>query len=295
MIKRQKVLKIIGLIFKYVILSGFSFIILYPLFIKISVSVMSLSDLNDSTIKYFSKSFTLDNYSYVINTIGYWKSFGSTFLYTFAISLTQILSATVIAYGFARFKFVGNKVLFVFVFLTLIIPPQTILLPLYFYFKFLKLLGTVFPIILMSICGLGLRSGLLIFILRQFFTGIPKELEESGEIDGASTFRVFFSLVVPNAVPMMVTGFLFSFVWQWTDSFYLSTLIPDNSLLQTQMLRLVSTLNATLSGGVNAVNPYMVSMLNNSGIVLFILPLIALYIYAQKYFVESIERTGIVG
>lgn len=292
---KHKLIKIIGVIFKYIILSGFSFIILYPLFIKISVSFMSLSDLNDSTIKYFSKNFTIDNYINVMQMIDYFKSLIQTTIYTFGISLVQILAATSIAYGFARFKFVGNNILFLFVFLILIIPPQTFLLPLYFYFKHFKLLGTIVPIFAMSACGLGLRSGLLIFILRQFFTGIPKELEESGEIDGASTFHIFIRLIVPNAIPMMITGFLFSFVWQWTDSFYLATLIPDNTLLQTQLLRLVSTINATLSGGVNAVNPYMVSMLNNSGIVLFILPLILLYIYAQKYFVESIERTGIVG
>lgn len=290
----------------YLLLTGLSFIIVYPLFVRMMVSVMSVSDLSNSTVRYFARAFTMDNYTTAMRNMEYFQNLIGTFLYTLLVSLAQVISGLFIAYGFARFNFKGKNLLFGFVLLTLIVPQQIYAIPLYFQFKFfnlfgllgktgVSLIGNPLSIALLALTGLGLRSGLIIFMLRQFFTQLPKELEESAAIDGANPFRTFFSIALPSSTPMIVTSFLFCFVWQWTDTFYSSTFLPNNTFLQKQITileRMLSTMQANSGGSIDYVQ---VSLQNNAGILLYIIPLLLVFLFGQRYFIESIERTGIVG
>ena len=282
------------------------FVVLYPLFLKISISFMSVTDLYDSSVVFLPKNWTLSNWKLALETLNYGPTILKTFLFTVLISLLQIVASLLIGYGFGRFKFPCKNILFVCVLLTLIIPAENIMLPLYFYFQDfnfwgilgdngIRLLGTAWPIVLLSCTGCGLRGGLYTYMFKAFFQGMPKELEEAGAIDGAGSFRIFRSIILPAAGPITVTCFLFSFVWQWTDTFYVSTFMPGNSLLQTQIEGLANKIGGLMSSSVGSVDPYYQSIMSNTGVVVLILPIALLYIVAQRYFVESIENTGIVG
>ncbi len=159
----------------------------------------------------------------------------------------------------------------------------------------INLIDTFWPFVLTSLTGTGLRNGLYIYMMRQFFRGAPKELEESAYVDGAGPYKTFYYIMLPIAIPMMVTIFLFSFVWQWTDTFYTTLFLERMATLPTVLSSLAVSINYQEFGPMATMSPAYASMLNNTGSVLVILPLIIIYLIAQRYFVESIERSGIIG
>ena len=291
--KRMNHLLMLSLI--YVILTCLSYVIVYPFLGRILISVMNEADLNDDTVRLFTRNFTLYNYQQALVYMDYFSSFLKTALFTLVCGIAQVLSATLVAYGFARFHFKGNRLLFACVILTLIVPPQVISVPLYFQFRSFYLLGNVLSILLLELASLGLKSGLLIFMLRQYYSGFPRELEEAAAIDGSSPFRTFWSVAFPSSKPMLVTAFLFSMVWIWTDTFYTSTFLPGNTFLQKQLLQLSMSVKAGMDAVGGAVNNIEISLVTNAGVILFILPLLLVFLLGQRYFIESIERTGIVG
>jgi multiple sugar transport system permease protein len=140
----------------------------------------------------------------------------------------------------------------------------------------------------------GLRAGLYIFIFRQFFAGISKELEEAASIDGCGPIRTFYQIMIPLAVPAFVTVLLFSIIWYWNDYFSASIYFVDEIKPLTVMLK---NLNGILisSGLVGGSNPLNSRMFIQAGALITIAPLLILYLFTQKFFTESIERTGIVG
>lgn len=295
-----------------VIVIGICFVILYPIFIKLSVSFMNERDLYDATVKFIPKEFTANNYKMVMDTMNYGASLLKTAGMSAAVAGLQLFSCMVTAYGFARFKFPGSKLLFGCVIFTLIVPPQIIMLPMFMFFRFFDVFGILeattgapmnlidssWPVLIQAITCTGFKNGLYIYMLRQFFRGMPKELEEAAFVDGCGRFKTFIRIMLPSAVPMMVTVFLFGFVWQWTDSFYTGMYMPKAQLLSNQLSSLATMLAKqyeSFGGSMNFVSPGFASMTNNTGVLLVILPLILLYLVCQKYFVEGIERSGIVG
>lgn len=270
---------------KILILTGICFVVLYPQFEKLAISFMSVDDLYDSSVQYIPSQFSLNNYKRAIEYTDYWNTLIRTVLFVLLNSLLQVCSAMLIGYGFARFDFKGKNILFGCVIATLIVSVQSFVVPLYKHFLGLKLLNTAFPILLLSAGGIGLKSGLYIFLFRQRFAGIPKELEESGKIDGAGDFRIFRSIMVPSALTIFVTCLLFSFVWQWTDNYYISVFMPTNKYL-ANMVSLLATIST---------DDYSLSLLTNAGVILLILPILFIFLIAQRFFVQGVETAGIVG
>lgn len=296
-----------------VIIIGICFLILYPTIVKIFVSFMSENDLYDITVKYIAKNPTFENIKKVWTAMKYPQAFWNTLKISLMTSVMQLISCTIVGYGFARFNFKGKNLLFALVILTMIVPPQTIMIPLFLHFRYfdlfnivtlitgkkgINLLNSPWPFVLMSATGMGLKNGLYIYIMRQFFRGMPKELEEAAYVDGASMFRTFYQIMLPSAVPAMVTVFLFSFVWQWTDTFYSNLFLQNLRVLSVAVSSITYDIIQQIywETGVNtSLSPAVSSMYTNTASLLVILPLIVIYLVAQKYFVESIERTGIVG
>lgn len=285
---------------KYIILLGVCFIILYPLFSKFVIAFMDRQDLMDASVKYIPKNFTLNNIRSAISAVNYFPSLLKSTAFILSLSVLQIFSTMLAGYGFARFDFPLKSVFFMCVLFTLIVPNQITSVPIYIYFNNfnlfgllgsggIRLLDTPVPMFLLSLTAVGLNNGLYIFLFRQYFSAFPKELEEAAGIDGANALRTFGSIIVPSSKPMIVTCFLFSFVWQWTDNFYLNTFWPKNSFLITLIERL------PLSVWMQNPDDYWRSIMNNCGILLVIVPLIVLYLFLQRYFVESMERSGLVG
>jgi multiple sugar transport system permease protein len=296
-----------------VIIAGICFLILYPTLVKLSVSFMPEQDIYDVTVRYVPKSPTLENYKTVLSAMRYNKAFWNTFKLSTLTSVMQLISCTVIGYGFARFRFKGRGVLFALVILTMIVPPQTLMIPLFLHFRYFDVLGIIsaitgqkginllesyWPFVLMSLTGMGLKNGLYIYIMRQFFRGMPKELEEAAYVDGAGMLRTFGQIMLPSAVPAMVTVFMFSFVWQWTDTFYSSLFLMRTDVLAKTAANVSNQIMKDLSADIGVdiyLSPAISSMYTNTGSLLVVLPLLILYLFAQKLFVESVERTGIVG
>jgi multiple sugar transport system permease protein len=156
----------------------------------------------------------------------------------------------------------------------------------------LNLLNTYAPLIIMSITGLAFKNGLYIYMLRQFFTGVPDALEESAYLDGAGTMRTFFQIILPLSVPMMITVFLFAFCWQWTDNFYTTmfcnSTAKDSIKLLVQIVKIPSSLKMEYAGR----DLYYAAIRNTCGLVI-ILPLVILYLFCQNFLVQGIERSGL--
>ena len=153
----------------------------------------------------------------------------------------------------------------------------------------INLMNTYFPLVLLSLGGLAFKNGLYIFLLRQFFRGIPDELEESAYMDGSGTFRTFIQIILPLSVPMMITVFLFSFCWQWTDDFYTSLFFNSSNInLLVTLIDIPSSLKLDYAGQ----DLYYSAIRNTCGL-LIILPLVVLYAFCQRFLVQGIEHSGI--
>ena len=295
-----------------VIVVGICFTILQPLIMKFCVSFMGERDLYDASVKYVPKNFTLNNFKLALSGMEYFTTLIRTMLLAAAVSFVQLVSCLLTAYGFARFRFPFKKLLFACVIFTLVVPPQVIMLPLFMRYRFfdvfgiieastgstVNLLDTYWPFFIQAFTTMGIRNGLYIYMLRQFFKGMPKELEEAAYVDGCGKLRTFAQIMVPSATSMMVTVFLFGFVWQWTDSFYTSLYLNKTKVMSTALSSLAVNVYSQyegFGGTMSFISPGFVSMINNTGTVLTIIPLIILYIFCQKSFVEGIERSGIVG
>lgn len=300
---RRKGYTYIWKLMRFVLLVGLSFMILYPVFVKFSASLKSTADMMDSTVVFIPKNPTLQNYKIVLNSVNYMLTLLMTVLFCLVQSLLQLASCSLVAYGIARFKFRGHKLLFGMAVLTLIIPPQIILLPLYIRFHFfgitnifqfsgifsgVDLINTYWPFLLLSGTALGFKNGLYIYLLRQHFKNMPMALEEAAYIDGCGPFRTFLRIMLPGSVPMLVTVFLFSFVWQWNDTVYSGIFFPEIPTLANKLYGMVFT---TMGAGTTL----MSAVLESPKFFLLITPIVILYLFTQKLFVQSISRSGIVG
>jgi multiple sugar transport system permease protein len=198
--------------------------------------------------------------------------------------------------------------------LIIIVPPQTIMAPLYLNFRFFDVFGIIRLITgepvnmlnnvaaywLLSAGGMGLKSGLYIFMLRQYFRGVPKELEEAAYVDGCGRFKTFALIMLPDAAPMITSCFLFSFVWQWTDSFYSTLFLTNYKMLASGLGGIADRLAEwwAVVNGSNAVSGTVAPVgytqaIIATGMLMCLAPLVLLYLAAQKAFVESLSQTGI--
>jgi multiple sugar transport system permease protein len=263
-------------------------------------------DLYDQTVKWIPRNPTLDNYKLVWKYMKYPEAFKNSLVLALTVSLLQLVSCTVVGYGFARFPFKGSKLLFGLVVFILIVPPQMIMIPLYLNFRYfdlfgllpnggVNLLGTYWPFILTSVTATGLRNGIFIYILRQFFRAMPRDLEDAAYVDGAGPLRTFVQIMLPGAVPAMVIVFLFAFVWQWNDFFLTNIFLGGKTMLPLTLDGLLFSASGYMVGGNNMLTGQYASLVNNTGMLMFMAPLLILYAFMQRYFIESIQRTGLVG
>lgn len=298
---------LIWAVIRGILICGISFIIVYPLLIKLSSSFMMEMDMFDPTVQWIPRGITFLNYIRAFQGMRYPTTFMNSLGLALSVSILTLISCTMIAYGLARFDFKGRGLLFAIVIFSLVVPPQLMMIPMFLNFRFfnlfgflaepgLNLIGTFWPFILTSATGTGLRNGLFIYVVRQFFKGMPRDLEEAAEVDGAGTLRTFVTIMIPGAVPVLLIVFLFSFVWQWNDIFYTNLYLTGARVLPFALEGLAHEYNMIHQEqyGIQISGEYR-SILNNSGMLLFIAPLLLMYAALQRYFIESIERTGIVG
>lgn len=295
---------------RFILLFGMCFMILQPILNKISVSFMTEQDLYNPIVISIPEHFTTDNYKLAAELMNYKKGIVNSFVISLTIAIVQIFVCTLVGYGFARFDFPLKKFWFVCVILVILIPPQTISSSLHLHFKFFDILGliklirgdtinlrgSIIPYYLLSAGCMGLKNGLYIYMIRQFFRNIPADMEEAAYVDGCGTLKTFVQIMLPEAKPIITSCFLFAFVWQWTDGFYARMFMSGTTLVSTSLSRIVDSLGAyiqRITGVKTTISIAYSNCILATGTLMIILPLIILYLFAQRQFVESISSTGI--
>ena len=285
--------------FRFVIIIGISYVILAPVIGIIAQSFFSRQDSINPMVFTIPISPTLERYTMAVKYLDYVPVLASTLLYVVAVTLLQLLTCSMVGYGFARYKFPLKKLLFAFVVVMIVVPMNTIQFPLYITFRYfgigdhtVNLLKTPWPTVILTVFGCGLRSGLYIYIFNQFFRGLPREIEEAALVDGAGAWRTYFRIMLPNAAPAIITVAVFSIVWQYNDSFFSNTFnIPDSILVTRKLDSLINVIaNAEKILTIREQQLYF-----NAGVVLVLLPVVLIYLLLQRRFIEGVERSGIVG
>lgn len=266
---------------------------------------MSMEDMYDRAVIYIPKQPTLDNYEFVIQTMDYLPKALRTLGIALLCALPQVLICSMTGYALAKIKGNLGKLGMGIVLTTILVPPQIIMVPMYLKFRYFDFLGIakiitgseinlltaaegMVPFLILSFTGMAFKNGIFIFLLRQFYKGVPEELEEAAYIDGCSTFRAFFQIVLPISVPMMVTVFLLAFSWQWTDVFYTNLFLKSDMVLATSIFSMSSA-------ELNNANAFYSTTITNTAIIVSLLPLIVLYLFGEKKLIAGIERSGITG
>ena len=291
--RRERLLKP----FLYIFLIAVSFAFLYPFLYMLITSVKSMADLNDVTVNWAPRELYWQNYATALKYLDVGRHLLNSLIITGLTTLGHLLSGSFIAYGFARFKFRGRGLLFGVVILSILIPAQVIVLPQYSYYLQLNWMNTYLPIILPAFFGFGLRGGMYIFIFRQFFFGLPKELEEAATIDGCGYFGTYWRIILPNVKSAFLVCAFISIVWHWNDYFE-----PSIYLSFADKLPLPSMLCSVCNGLTDYfknLSEGKLDMLVTEGVIMAaiticITPLILVFAFLQRSFVEGVERTGLV-
>ena len=295
---------------RFILLLGIQFVLIYPILYMVITAFRGRADMEDPSVVWLTRTWTLDNMALLVKTMNYPALLGYTAEISFVSAFLQTFVCGVVGYGFARFRFRGRNLLFGLLLFTIIVPPQTTMIPMFLKFSNfdvlgiaeltrtifgmegqVKLINTPFVMYLPALFGMGIRSGLFIYIFRQSFRGMPKELEEAALIDGCGPLKTFLRVMVPNAAAIYLTGILLSMVWYWND-YYISSMLMDQTKTVTVAL---SHLREGMWKFVSGKDLELTMLRMQAGCLLAILPPMVVYFFAQKKFTESVERSGIVG
>ena len=291
--------------FRAVIIFGLSFVILYPILYMISTSIRPQSEMNDPSIMWIPKTIRLENFVEVWKATNYPSTLWNTLVLNVVSSVLQVGTCALTGYGFARFKFKGKNFFFALVLLQIIVPVQIILIPQYSQFRYfdifglfnalmgdsLNLVGTNFAMYIPALMCNGIRAGLFIYLFRQFFRGLPKELEDAAYLDGCGPFKTFISVMIPNAASSFLTVFIFSIVWYWNDYYVSSMYFNDPNTIALKVNNITNIISMYLDNQVGIATDYVVWM--EAACLLAITPIVIMYIFLQKYFTEGIARAGL--
>ncbi len=307
---------VIRKMFLVVFLTGICYVMLYPVLFILSGSFKSLNDVYDPTVIWLPKAFTLQPIQMALKILDYSASVVRTLKMMVPSVILEIICVLLTGYGFARFKFKERNILFGILIFSIIVPVQSYIIPLYVNFRNFDFfgIGSIFGLItgkkimtslldtntlfyLQAITGTGIRSGLYIFIVRQFFRNIPFEIEEAAMIDGCGPLKTFTKVMIPNTIPLIATISVFSSVWYWNDYFLSSIFFKSKFPVSVNLTFLNSLLSTSnLPGAITGQELFfMKETILTAGCLVTILPLILFYIIAQRFFIEGIERSGIVG
>lgn len=313
LVKERRLQNIITSLARLIVLLSISFVILYPLFYMIVTSFRSRISFANSVRVWIPDDISIiENYTLAMDMLEYGSSVWATVRYQVLSAMIQVLTCAIAAYGFARFNFKFKKPLVVCLFLTILIPDVMLIIPRSVNFSQLDFLGvlgllgrifgtelrpslidTGFVFWLPSLFATGLKSGILIYIYIQFFKGLPHELEEAAWIDGAGPIRTFISIAIPSSGVVILTVSVFSLIWHYNDYLFSSMYMHSNFPLAVMLERMPTRLG-TFGYMLNDKYPETMAFLM-AGCVLFVTPVLIMYIIVQRWFIESIDRVGITG
>ena len=304
-----------------VLLAGLCFVMLYPMLFILSSSFKTIEDIYNPSVVWIPQHFSLQAMEAAVSIMGYTKALLKTVTILVPSVLLQLMTILLAGYGFARFQFPGRSLFFGILIFTIIVPVQSYIIPLYAnmrnfdFFGIGSLMGlftgkklTVNLIdkealfYLMAAFGMGIRSGLCAFIIRQFFKNMPMELEEAAMIDGCGPLGTFLRVMIPNALSLLATVLVFSIVWYWSDYYLSAIFFRVEFPLSVSLTNMSSALHSTSQGGLESMaglSGQQLALMREPilacGCLLTVLPLVVMYIFFQRYFTEGVERSGIVG
>ena len=297
-------------LFRTLFIIGVCYLFIFPFLSMLINAFKPIEVATDPTAVWIPRGFSLAGIKGAAKEMKYGKSALLTLTFTLGGTVGSLVSCSLAGYGLARFRFPGKSVTLVLVILTIIVPPQVTYTSTYLLYRFfdfggllslfgvsLNLLDTPWVFILPSIFASGLRNGIFILVFYSLFKGLPIEMEEAAKIDGCDVFKTFVKVMLPLAVPAFVTVMLFSIVWHWTDFQSTTIFFTDNAVKPLIVMLSKLQYNLAASGVIESVgsNYQAVNIFLQAGALLVVAPPVILYIFMQKHFTESIERTGLVG
>jgi multiple sugar transport system permease protein len=261
----------------HLLLAPVAVIMLVPLVWMVVLSLETRTEASSFPPVLLPSGLHFGNYSAAWNAVPFGDFFLNSLAYSLATVAGNLLFCSLAAYAFARLKFFGRDVLFVVLLATLMVPFQVLLIPTFLIVKQLGLVDSVGGLIMPNLC-----SAFGIFMLRQFFRTLPIELEEAARIDGTSRLGILFKIVLPLSLPALATLGIIQFMWSWND--FLWPLIIINTGSHAPLQLGLSTLQGAHQTQWN---------LLMAGTVMSQIPMLAVFLLAQRWFIRSIAFTGI--
>lgn len=287
----------------YYLLVCIGFVYIYPLLYMFSQSMKDVKDLLDPTVIFIPTRIYVENFVRAFKVLNYGPTLMLTLMKSLLPAAAHALSCGMAGLALAKYKVPGKSIIIGLLLLTFIIPLQVTMIPQFLLFKKYNMLGSPLPFIVPALLASGIGSSLFVLVYMQFFRSMPDSYIEAAEIDGATTLGIFFRIVVPISVPAIVTIFLFSMVWHWNETYVSSLYLGDSKATLPLALKTFADSYQKVYGassiGQAGDSRFGIINLNESirmaGTVLIILPLLILYGFTQKAFVEVVDRAGITG
>ncbi len=310
----------------FLLITGLCFVILYP-FLKLVPSVLcDMEDLGNPNVIWLPEKFSTLSFTAAarMTMAEGWLTLGKSLLYALAMMVIQVFISAMTGYTMARVKYRFSGLLFGIVALTFLVPRQSLLLAQYVYYQHFDALGIMrlfgwgvgvndvvgeinlinqpITLYMMAVLGFGVNQSLMILVFSQFFKNIPNELEEAALIDGCGFYKTYFRIMVPNAIPAIAIVAVLSFVWNYGDTYFTRYFDPSGPYLSSKLATTFIDANKTklleqlrVWYGVPVTTDLSFDALKQAGILIFLAPLLLVYLFAQRWLVENLESSGLVG
>lgn len=278
---------------RYYMLITIGYIVLYPILYMISNSLKPVKALLDVRFIWVPRFVSTEALETSLEYLNFLPSLGKTLSLQIVSALIEVFVCAVIAYGFARFNFKGKSIAMVFLIISLMVPLPMYSMSLSVTFRQLSLFDTNWVYWLPSLLGVGIRSGMLIYIYIQFFKGLPKELEDAAYVDGAGPIRTFLQIALPSSSVVIVTVTVLSVVWHWNETYLAQLCISDDVKPLSVMVNLIE-IPLHQNGYWLGTQPYATTLVFAACVMFIAIPLVV-YLFLQRKFVKSIDRVGITG
>ena len=294
-LKKLKAVNIISKIGIYFILICIGYVYLRPIFEMISKSIMTAADLIDPSITWIAKHATFDNFVSAIKTLDVPATLINSVWFSGLLAVAQTAVSAMTGLALSRYTFRGRNIWYIMLILAFILPVPLLTVPRLMIFNQLytitgiKLIGSVAPQFLMSLLGQGTYSTMLILIFYNFFNMIPKSLDEAAMIDGAGSVKVFYHVAIRLSLSTILVVFLFSFVFNWNETYTTNTMLRNAvELIPVKLSLFDNSVGGGVASNVNEAQKMAATLIS-------IAPLLILYALVQKQFIQGIENTGITG
>lgn len=306
-------------VFIILLIAGLCFSILYPLLKLVPTIFSAIEDLGNPNVIWLPDKFSIISFKAAKRFVmpkGIW-TLVKTVLYAGGLMVIQVFFSSMVGYAMARVKSVFCKIAYFLVVLVFLVPRQSLLLAQYIFFKHFDFLGIMnlftstgevdlinnpIVLVLLAVFCFGVNQSLFIFLFAQFYRNIPKELEEAAGMDGCGFIGTYFRIMVPNAVPIISTVAILSFVWNYGDTYYTNYFSSEANLMSTLLSKTFVganknyVLNAVQTWyDIPTINDFAFDAVKQAGVLIYLIPLLIVFLIGQRKLVQNMESSGLVG